>query len=233
MTLPHNLLAEILESSRAIHRSGTMSPAALIRLARHLEARTVHQSVETGTGASTLIFSHLSESHTVFALDRDESISMVLRNPLLNQKSTSFVDGPTQKTLPVHSFQSPFQAVLIDGPHAYPFPDLEYFYLYPQIERNGLLVIDDIHIPSIHNLFRVVSHDDMFRVIEVCGKTAFLQRTEAPLFDPWDDGWWLQRSNRRTLWRYSWRDRLKAAVPESLRPILRRNTDRLRLWSRR
>jgi hypothetical protein len=229
MTLPHSLLAEILESSRAIHRSGSMSPAALVTLARHLEARTVQQSAETGTGASSLIFSHLSKAHTVFALDTDESISTVLRNPSLKRETVSFVDGPTQKTLPVHSFSWPLQAVLIDGPHAYPFPDLEYFYLYPHIEKDGLLVIDDIHIPSIHNLFRVVSHDEMFRLIEVCGKTAFLQRTEAPVFDPWEDGWWLQRFNRRTLWRYSWRDRLKAAVPESLRPMLRRQADRLRL----
>jgi hypothetical protein len=125
------------------------------------------------------------------------------------------------------------QAVLIDGPHAYPFPDLEYFYLYPHLETDGLLVIDDIDIASIHNLFRVVSHDDMFRLIEVCGKTAFLERTDAPVFDPWGDGWWKQRSNKHTLWRYSWQDRLKAAIPAVLRPPLRRVGDRLRLWRRR
>ncbi len=232
MMLPHGLLTEILESSRSIHRSGSMSPTALITLAKHLEARTVQHSVETGTGASTLIFSHLSKSHTVFALDSDESITMVLRNPSLNREATTFVDGPTQKTLPVHSFRWPLQAVLIDGPHAYPFPDLEYFYLYPHIEKDGLLVIDDIHIPSIQNLFRIVSDDDMFRLVEVCGKTAFLRRTDAPLFDPWNDGWWLQRFNKRTLWRYCWQEKLKSAVPKSLRPVLRRQADRLRLWLR-
>jgi hypothetical protein len=202
-------------------------------LGRHLAARTVEHSVETGTGASTLIFSHLSKSHTVFALDSDESITKVLGNRSLKRESTTFVDGPTQKTLPVHAFRWPLQAVLIDGPHAYPFPDLEYFYLYPHIEQDGLLVIDDIHIPSIHNLFRVVSHDDMFRLIEVCGKTAFLERTGAPMFDPWNDGWWNQRSNQRTLWRYAWQDKLKSAVPIALRPALRRTADRFRLWSRR
>ena len=99
--LSPGLLAEILQSSRSIHNSGSMSPAALIALARHLEDRTVKHSVETGTGASTLIFSHLSKSHTVFALDSDESITMVLRDPSLNGESTPFVAGPTQKILPV------------------------------------------------------------------------------------------------------------------------------------
>jgi predicted O-methyltransferase YrrM len=226
------LLSEILESSRSIHRSGSMSPSALIQLVAHLEDRNVRHSVETGTGASTLVFSHLSQSHTVFAVDSDESITSVLQNPLLKREVTSFVNGPTQKTLPVYSFASPLQAALLDGPHAYPFPDLEYFYLYPHIEEGGLLVIDDIHIPSIRNLFQVVSRDDMFRVLEVCGKTAFLERTDAPVFDPWGDGWWLQGFNKRQNWRYAWRDRLKSAIPMWIRPLVRRQADRLRLLTR-
>lgn len=206
-----------------------MSSAALIALARHLQEQPLHNSAETGTGASTLIFSHLSEAHTAFAVDTDQSIACVRRHPLLKRQATVFVDGPTQKTLPLQAFRDPLQAVLIDGPHAFPFPELEYFYLYPHIEQGGLLAIDDIHIPSIQNLFRFLRQDDMFRLEEVCGRAAFFRRTAAPTFDPWDDGWWLQRFNRRTLWRYSWRDRLKAIVPESLRPALRRQADRLRL----
>jgi hypothetical protein len=230
--LPHDLLAQILEESRSIHRSGSMSPTALIALAKHLEARRVQHSVETGTGASTIIFSHLSEAHTVFTVDADKSKTLVLRNPLLKPETTTFVDGPTQKTLPVHSFRWPLQAVLIDGPHAYPLPDLEYFYLYQHIDKGGILFIDDIHIPSIQNLFRFLCHDDMFRLLEVCGKTAFFQRTDAPLFDPWGDGWWLQRFNKRTLWHYSWQDKMKSVVPKSFRPFLRRQADRMRLWLR-
>jgi hypothetical protein len=231
--LPSDLLSQILESSRSIHHSGSMSPSALVRLAKHLEDRHVRHSVETGTGASTLIFSHLSQSHTAFAVDTDESVTLVLRNPLLRREVTTFVNGPTQKTLPLRLFAEPLQAVLLDGPHAYPFPDLEYFYLYPHIQSGGLLVIDDIHIPSIHNLFRVVSSDDMFSLVEVCGKTAFLQRTDAPLFDPWGDGWWLQGFNKRQSWRYAWQDRLKSAIPKSVRPLVRRQADRLRLLIRR
>jgi hypothetical protein len=231
--LRSDLLLEILESSRSIHRSGSMSPSALIHLAKHLGDRDVRHSAETGTGASTLVFSHLSRSHTVFAVDIDKSITSVLRNPLLNREVTTFVNGPTQKTLPVHSFASHLQAVLLDGPHAYPFPDLEYFYLYPHIEEGGLLVSDDIHIPSIRNLLRVVSCDDMFRVLELCGKTAFLQRTDAPIFDPWGDGWWLQAFNKRQTWRYVWQDRLKSAVPKAVLPLVRRQVDRLRMLIRR
>jgi hypothetical protein len=222
-------LSHILASSRSIHRSGSMSVPALLSLAKHLQARTVRYSAETGTGASTLLFSHLSTCHEVFAVNSDESIDRVLSNPLLKRDVISFIEGPSQKTLPTHTFRAPLQAVLIDGPHAYPFPELEYFYLYPHIEPAGLLVVDDIHIPTIHNLFRYLRKEDMFHLLEVRGKTAFFQRTEAPLFDPWGDGWWLQGCNKGTLLRYSWSDRLKGAIPERWRQLLRGYLDRIRL----
>jgi len=206
-----------------------MSAAALIALAGHLESRTIRHSVETGTGASTLIFSHLCECHTVFTMNTDASMTMVLRTPLLNRETTTFIEGPTQKTLPAHRFHSRLQAVLIDGPHAYPFADLEYFYLYPHLEAGGLLVVDDIQIPTIHNLFCFLRQDDMFRLLEVCGKTAFFERTDAPLFDPWGDGWWLQRFNRPVLWRYSWPDSIKSTIPANWRGRLRKYADRIRL----
>jgi len=66
------------------------------------------------------------------------------------------------------------------------------------LKKGGILVIDDIHIPSIQNLLQVVSHDEMFK------------RTDAPLFDPRADGWWLQGFNKQTLWRYSWQEKLKS-----------------------
>jgi hypothetical protein len=227
---PSTLLAEILEASRSIHRSGSMSPAALVGLAKHLEGRQIQHSVETGAGASTLIFSHMSRSHTVFSVNTDSSISALLRHRLLRQETTCFIEGPTQKTLPLHQFDFPLQAVLLDGPHAYPFPSLEYFYLYPHLEENGLLVIDDIQIPAVHNLFRFLRSDDMFRLLEIREQTAFFSRTAAPAFDPWADGWWLQGFNKRSLWRYSWQSRCRSAMPSAWRIALRRYADRFRLW---
>jgi hypothetical protein len=87
--------------------------------------------------------------------------------------------------------------VLIDGPHGYPFPDLEYYYLYPTIADAGLLVIDDIQIPSIGRMFDIIRAGEMFELLEIVdGNTAFLKRTGAPLIDPDSDSWWLQGYNR-------------------------------------
>ena len=86
--------------------------------------------------------------------------------------------------------------VLLDGPHGYPFPDLEYYYFYPVIRSGGLLVVDDIQIPSIGRMFDIIKAGDMFRLLEVIENTAFLQRTDAPLISPTSDSWWLQGYNR-------------------------------------
>jgi hypothetical protein len=71
-----------------------------------------------------------------------------------------------------------------------------HYSFYPQIRPGGLLVVDDIHIPTITHLFRVLQEDAMWRLLAVELYTAFFQRTDAPTFDPFGDGWIHQRFNR-------------------------------------
>jgi hypothetical protein len=148
------LLTNILKEARGPHSAGTMSPKVLEALARHLNARAIRRSIATGSGASTLLFSHASEDHSVFALDDSSgSVENVRSSALFNPASTSFMIGPTQKTLPAYHFQHKIQVALLDGPHAFPFPQLEYFHIDPHLEPRGQLIIDDIHIASVHDLF--------------------------------------------------------------------------------
>ena len=122
-------LDEIIAAAPSLHKAGTFSTLVLRAIAHHASQRPISASAETGSGASTLLFSHLSRRHTVFAVDDGtESIRAVQTSPLLRQNVVTFVEGPTQLTLPSHRFEK-LQLVLIDGPHANPFPDLEYYYL--------------------------------------------------------------------------------------------------------
>ena len=215
MDTPFNKICRhILEVAPGLHSAGTFSARtfeAMVRAARNLHIRN---SVETGSGASTLLFSHMSEHHTVFALDHGTgSVRNVRRSPLLRQEAVTFVEGPTQVTLPQHRFTGKLQVVLIDGPHGYPFPDLEYYYLYPHLETGALLILDDIHIPTVHNLFQFLRRDAMFDLKEVVRRTAFFTRTNTPTFDPFGDGWWQQKYNSRPLLRYTWREKIKRLLP--------------------
>jgi len=192
------LLDAVITIAPALHKAGTFSAVTLKAFVRHASARLVRASAETGSGASTLLLSHISDDHTVFAMDGGTgSINAIRASSLLRQEALTFVEGPTQLTLPRHRFTKPLQLALIDGPHGYPFPDLEYFYLYPHLETDALLVLDDIHIPTITNQFDFLRADAMFTLEEVVETTAFFRRTSAETFSTTADGWWLQRYNFR------------------------------------
>ena len=214
---------DILEVAPSLHSAGTFRPRTFEAIARAARKLHIHHSVETGSGASTLLFSHLSEQHTVFALDDGSgSVTNIRRSPLLCQEVVTFVEGPTQVTLPQQRFPEKLQLALLDGPHGYPFPDLEYYYLYPHLETGALLILDDIQIPTVHHLFQFLRRDAMFDLNEVVQTTAFFTRTGAPTFDPVGDGWWQQRYNARPLLRYSWRDEIRRLLPASIGRMKRR-----------
>ncbi len=160
----------------------------------------------------------------MFAADNGSgSIANVRRSPLLRPDVVTFVEGPTQATLPRYQFPEKLQLVLLDGPHAYPFPDLEYYFLYPHLETGALLILDDIHIPTVHNLFQFLRRDAMFALEEVVQTTAFFTRTSAPTFDPFGDGWQQQNYNAQLLLRYTWQARIKNFFPARLRRSLSRS----------
>jgi predicted O-methyltransferase YrrM len=212
--------------------SGSLRPEVLASLVRHAGSGAVRHSAETGTGKSTLLLSHVSEHHTVFTVDDagvGDSLTSVRRSPLLRRASVEFVVGPTQQTLRDHRFPRPLDVVLIDGPHAFPYPQLEYYFLYPHLAAGALLVLDDIHIRAVNDLFRFLRDDPMFTLVEVVRRTAFFHRTDAPTFDPLGDGWWTQRYNRRVWPRLAglpFAEAAKALVPAPVTDALRRFTRR-------
>jgi hypothetical protein len=191
------LIDRIVELPPRWHNAGSVSRKVLCAIAQYAEQLgPIKHSAETGSGRTTLLFSHLSAHHLVFARDIGRSVSQAKKSPLVNAQNVTFVEGPTQITLPNYSFTHKIQMALIDGPHGYPFPDLEYYYFYPLIETGGLLLVDDIHIPSIGRMFDVIKADDMFNLLEIVGHLAIFERSEAPLIDPHSDSWWLQGYNR-------------------------------------
>jgi Methyltransferase domain len=192
----HALADELAALPDQFQPAGSLVPDVLHAFVRHTAGRTVNRSVETGTGKSSILFSHISDVHTIFAIDDPEgALNNVRTSPLLREASVEIIVGPTQRTLPGYAFSAPLQLALIDGPHGYPYPEMEYARIYPHLDVDALLIVDDIHIPSISNLFRFLREDAMFELIDVVETTAFFRRTATATFDPEGDGWWLQNYN--------------------------------------
>lgn len=193
------LLKDIADLPEDWHAAGVCFPPPLRATASLAPARVAH-SAETGCGKSTLLMSHLSQHHTVFSLDdsgTSNSLKQVRESPLLRKGVVEFVLGPTQQTLPRHDFQHRLDLAFIDGPHGYPFPELEYYFLYPHLAEDALLVVDDIHIPTIFRLFAFLREDSMFDYLGIVSTTAFFRRNASDVFDPYGDGWWAQQYNRK------------------------------------
>lgn len=197
-----NKIAE-LDISNKSHVAGAFSTAVLRRL-EELIPSNVAASVETGCGKSTIMFSNVSDHHTVFCIDDREhgaesSINYFESCPLTKNERVNLVLGPTQKTLPHYNDFKTYDVVLIDGPHGYPFPEIEYYYFYPHIREGGILILDDVHIATIGRLGDFLCEDPMFEFVELVSTTAVFRRTGVPAFDPTGDGWWLQDFNRRRI----------------------------------
>lgn len=199
------------------HPWDAMAPAALEAIA----ARGPFQSsAETGCGGSTILLSHLSGHHTAFPFEgADHTVTGLRHHPDFQSDTVIFVEGDTRRTVPAHSFDRPLDLVLLDGPHAYPLPQLEFVYLFPELRTGGWMVLDDIQIPSVHELFRFLRREPSLVLEEIAVRTAFFRKVDQP--DWGIDGWQHQGINRSTILRYSWRDRLRRLLqrnPRNARP---------------
>jgi hypothetical protein len=195
----------LIKRASGFHPWDAMSPMALSAI---LKRGPFRSSVETGCGGSTIVLSHASNRHTAFAIEgKDRTITELVKHSDLRTENAIFVEGETKDTLPAYRFEGELDLVLLDGPHAYPLPQIEFAYLFPWIRQGGWLVVDDIQIPSVYELFDFLQKESSVLLEEVVVRTAFFRRVGAGEHGP--DGWALQGINRNTVWRYSWRDRLR------------------------
>lgn len=185
------------------HGAGSLPLSTLLRIQDLLE-KQINYSAETGCGKSTIFLSNISNHHKVFCLDDREtsensSVKYFMNCPATKTEKIETIYGSTQITLPHYRSHEKYDLVLIDGPHGYPFPELEYYYFYQHLTQGGLLILDDIHIPTIGRLFDFIAEDAMFELLEIVKTTAVFKRTPATMFDPLGDDWYLQHYNRRRM----------------------------------
>lgn len=185
------------------HAWGSFPDHVLAELEKVLPV-SVERSLETGCGKTSIIFSNISKSHTVFAYDdrdlaEESSVRLYESHPLTKLDRIKLVAGPTQRTLPTYHHEAPYDIIMLDGPHGCPFVELEYYFVYPHLKPGGFLILDDVHIPTIGQFADVLKEDAMFEYHALVQTTLVLRRTAAKAFDPFGDGWYMQDFNRRRI----------------------------------
>ena len=89
-----SVFESIVQIAPNLRGSGTFSEKALRALARHACSRRLNCSVETGSGASTLLLSQLADWHIAFTVDSGSgSLENVRRSPFSAQKWSRWSRG--------------------------------------------------------------------------------------------------------------------------------------------
>lgn len=164
-------------------------------------------SIETGIGYSTFIFAAQSAQHTVCFPNAsvEKSIREYLSNTEITLDNVKFVVGKSQYTLP--SIKDTFNFALIDGDHMFPSPMIDFYYINNLLEIKGLLIIDDLQIPSVRLLYDFLIVSRKWYLIQILDgeRTCVFRKLD---FDPYE--WFgLQEYNRITKLK-SVKDKIKA-----------------------
>jgi Methyltransferase domain len=148
-------------------------------------------TLETGSGASTLVFAARGAAHTAISPVADEhdrlrrygashGIAMDRVRFIAESSHTALLDTWTPE---------PLDMVLIDGAHSFPFPTLDWMYTAPHLKVGGRVLVDDAYQPAVNTLARYMRANSAWELETVPGHRTpvFRKLEEVPLSFDWDD----------------------------------------------
>ena len=122
--------------------------AALEWLERNV--RPGWSTLETGSGASTIVFAAAGARHEAVTPDAGEETRIRARCVELGVDSAdvAFRIGPSHEVL-ARWEPRPLDVVLIDGAHGFPYPILDWWHLASHVRLGGTVVLDDAYLPAV------------------------------------------------------------------------------------
>jgi Methyltransferase domain len=186
------LTDELRAAPPALHGAGEfwgLHWPALAWLEREL--RSGQATLETGAGASTLVFAAAGTEHeavTPVEAEREEILAECKRRGIPIDRVTFHI-GPSQEVLP-HLEPSPLDLVLIDGAHGFPYPILDWWFLAPRLRIGGLLVVDDCYFPPVGAVVDFLRAQPSWELAALPGRrtVVFSKLAEAEPSADWSSG---------------------------------------------
>lgn len=194
------IIEQLLRDRPVFHAGGTRQwnalPDTLALLAEHLHpgARTI----ETGAGASTLVFGSEAGVHVAISPLGDEHrrISRYATQSGMDLSAVRFVCARSDDALPALVAKGQrFSLAFVDGKHSFPHPIVDCHYMERLLEPGGVLVIDDVPIPAVGVVFRFLSSSPDWELLAIADDRAAAFRKLADAEE--DDNWRPQPFNRR------------------------------------
>lgn len=175
--------------------AGTLSESALDHLdwrVREAAAAGALRSLETGTGHTTPLLARYARGHSVYA-GSGQATMPVGRD--FSEENITWIEGPIARTMLVQPPREDVDIVVLGGTDGYPAADLAFAAIRERLKPGALLVISDIRIPSVHQLYRFLLADDAFQLDKVAVTTAFFHYRPGAEARGLAATWWQQRYN--------------------------------------
>ncbi|MEU3454305.1 class I SAM-dependent methyltransferase [Micromonospora sp. NPDC006766] len=193
-----SIVDRLMSDGPVFHASGTRVWNALPDTLRLLAANVSagDRTLETGAGASTVIFTAAGSEHTAVspAADEHQRIRDYCQTIGLDTSQLSFIADTSDAALPALALDRPVDVAFIDGKHSFPHPVIDFHFIEQRLSLGGVLVLDDIPMPAVAVVYGFMHGSPDWELIEVADHRAAAFRKLAAA-DP-DDNWHLQPFNR-------------------------------------
>lgn len=113
-------------------------------------------TLETGSGASSIVFAASGARHTVIspAPGEHERIRAWCGEHGISTDRVDFLAESSDVALTGGWTAEPLDLALLDGAHLFPFPALDWFYAAKSLKVGGRIVLDDAYLPSVAMVVR-------------------------------------------------------------------------------
>jgi predicted O-methyltransferase YrrM len=135
-------------------------------------------TLETGAGASTMIFAAAEAKHHAVTpvADEERRIREACAVRGIDDSHVTFHVGASQDVLPTLD-PTPLDLVLLDGAHGFPYPVLDWWYLSRRLKPGARMLLDDAYLPAVATIVDYVRAADMWELEEpVSFRTACIRK---------------------------------------------------------
>jgi hypothetical protein len=144
-------------------------------------------TLETGAGASTLVFAAAGAAHEAVTPDagEEERIRRLAEHRGIDTSKVRFLIGASHDVLPSWPAR-PLDLALIDGAHAFPYPVLDWWTLSRHVKVGGRILLDDAYLPAVAAIVDFVRASPAWELEPaVSFRTACVRKTsdDPPPFD--------------------------------------------------
>jgi hypothetical protein len=216
-----DVVTRILEDRPIFHEGGKTRWDSLPGTLRAIKefVRPGDRTLETGVGASTVVFASGGAVHTAISpsADEHERVSAYCRSIGVDDSNVTFVVGCSDDVLPTYPAERVLDAAFIDGAHSFPYPAIDWYYVFRSLKIGGRLLLDDIPVPAVASVFHFMQSEPNWRLDSIHDqRTAlFTLVSEAAPED-----WTLQPFNRRLDFAFApFPDRVRLHTAEYVREL--------------